>query len=307
MSTGFYKRRRGILEHLEAGTISLLNLAVHDYLNLKANLVIGGNSSLPAGVSKTSARAIHAMCPAQISEKAIQRSLAHLENIGWIKRWKVQGKHGNYPVLICRGAVHDASGNEYRVNGEETTDWRNPAYLRVGDLSVNRDRAVQLLSTDREERKKNREKLSAPDDPAPKPGASVIAPQSLPDWIPLDAWEAYLEFRKGKRTKATREAIDLLIRKLSVWRDGGQDVREILERSVMNGWTGIFPIQKEQANGCNGNAPISFDEARNQKTDAALRRVLEHYRKGPSTAREALPPTVGRIGDADLHPGTPRS
>ena len=26
---GFYKRRRGILEHLEAGIISLLDLAVH--------------------------------------------------------------------------------------------------------------------------------------------------------------------------------------------------------------------------------------------------------------------------------------
>jgi hypothetical protein len=102
MSAGFYKRRRGILEHLEAGTISLLDLAVHDYLNLKANLVMGGNSSLPAGVCKTSARAIQATCPAQISEKAIQRSLAHLESIGWIKRWRVQGKYGNYPVLICR-------------------------------------------------------------------------------------------------------------------------------------------------------------------------------------------------------------
>jgi hypothetical protein len=40
MSGGFYKRRRGILEHLEAGRISLLDLAVHDYLNLKANLAM---------------------------------------------------------------------------------------------------------------------------------------------------------------------------------------------------------------------------------------------------------------------------
>jgi hypothetical protein len=132
-------------------------LAVHDYLNLKANLVIGGASSLPAGVCKTSATAIHATCSAQISEKSIQRSLAHLEKIGWIKRWNVRGKHGNYPVLICRASVHDVSGNERRVSGEETTDWRNPVYTPVCESSVSRPRTVQLLSTDREERKQKRE------------------------------------------------------------------------------------------------------------------------------------------------------
>lgn len=176
MSGGFYKRRRGILEHLEAGTISLLDLAVHDYLNLKANLVIGGLSSLPAGVCKTSAKAIHATCPAQISEKSIQRSLAHLERIGMIKRWNVKGKHGNYPVLICRASVHDMAGNEYRVNGEGTTDWRNPIYVPVDELSMKRPRTVQLLSTYREDRarkgdmRKNTAAKSAPlTDPRHKP------------------------------------------------------------------------------------------------------------------------------------------
>ncbi len=135
MSAGFYKRRRGILEHLEAGTISLLDLAVHDYLNLKANLVLGSGTSIPPGVCITSAVAIHAMCPSQISERAIQRSLEHLEKIGWIKRWTIRGKRGNYPVLVCRSSVHDLSGDEYRVSGEETIDWRNPVLAPVGELS----------------------------------------------------------------------------------------------------------------------------------------------------------------------------
>jgi hypothetical protein len=41
MSAGFYKRCRGLLEHIEAGTIDLLEDGIHDYLNLKANLLIG--------------------------------------------------------------------------------------------------------------------------------------------------------------------------------------------------------------------------------------------------------------------------
>ena len=49
MSEGFYKRRRGIVEHIEAGSIDLLEDGIHDYLSLKANLVIGSACSIPVG------------------------------------------------------------------------------------------------------------------------------------------------------------------------------------------------------------------------------------------------------------------
>lgn len=133
MSNGFYKRRRGILEHLEAGTIGLLDLAIHDYLNLKANLQIGSDCSIPPGVCFTSAVAIHALCPKEISERTVRRSLEYLEKIGWIKRWLRPGKRGNYAVLICRAGVHDLSGVEYRINGVATTDWRHPVLIPAAD------------------------------------------------------------------------------------------------------------------------------------------------------------------------------
>jgi len=34
MSAGFYKRRRGVVEHIENGTIDLLEDGIHDYLSL---------------------------------------------------------------------------------------------------------------------------------------------------------------------------------------------------------------------------------------------------------------------------------
>ena len=84
----------------------MIDLAVHDYLNLKANLLIGSHTSILPGVCITSAVAIHAVCPGQISEKAIQRSLKKLRRIGWIRTWHVPGKHSNYPVLVCRASIH---------------------------------------------------------------------------------------------------------------------------------------------------------------------------------------------------------
>jgi len=149
---GFYKRRRGILEHLESGKVSLLDTAVHDLICLRANAVIGNGSSLPPGVWKGSAAAIHALCPRTISERAIQRSLEHLERIGWIKRWLTRGKKGNYPILVCRYSVADLSGKGYVINGEETTDWRQPKLESVTESSSLRSKPVTEAAPYREKR-----------------------------------------------------------------------------------------------------------------------------------------------------------
>jgi hypothetical protein len=160
---GFYKRRRGILEHIENDKIDLLENGIHDYLCLKANLVIGSKSSIPAGVCFTSAPAIHAHCR-RVSERTIQRCLEHFEAIRWLKTFKTPGKRGNYPALLCRASVHDLSGKEYRVNAEATTDWRHPVYEPVGDLSGNCRRFVRKKAGNREVRgeRENREKETNP-------------------------------------------------------------------------------------------------------------------------------------------------
>jgi len=157
MSEGFYKRRRGILEHIESGRIDLLESGIHDYLSLKANLVIGSRCSIPVGVVYTSAPAIRAYCH-RVSERTVQRILEHLEAIGWIKTFKTSGKHGNYPTLLCRASVHDLSGNEYRTNGEKTTDWQHPVYEPVGEVSVSRTESVGTPSVLRKGRVKSKEK-----------------------------------------------------------------------------------------------------------------------------------------------------
>ena len=147
MSGGWYKRRRGILEHIESGKISILEAGIHDYLSLKANLVIGSPCALPVGVCFTNAAEIHAHCP-EVSERTIRRSIARLERLGWTKTWKIQGQRGRYPVLLARSSVHDGAGKEFRINAAKTTDWRHPAYEPC------RERAVSSPSSVREEASK---------------------------------------------------------------------------------------------------------------------------------------------------------
>lgn len=159
-NAGYYKRRRGVLEHIEADVIDLLEDGIHDYLNLKANLVIGNGYSIPAGVCFTSAPALHAHCRRRVSERTVQRMLEHLEEIKWIKTWTVPGKRGNYPVLVCRASVHDLAGNEYRVNADATTDWRHPVYEPVGEVSGNCRHSVVKLAGNREVRSKKEKSVS---------------------------------------------------------------------------------------------------------------------------------------------------
>jgi hypothetical protein len=96
----------------------------------------------------------------------------------------------------------------------------------------------------------------------------------IPDWIPTDAWSAYLKLRKAKRAKVTVEAIDLLVRKLDAWRSEGQDVREILEKSVMNGWMGIFPLEVK-SKVINGDAHVG--ENHNLPTDSRTQKEMDDY------------------------------
>ena len=177
MSAGWYKRRRGLLEHVESATIDLLESGIHDYLSLKANLVIGSPSSIPVGVCFTSAPAIRPYCKRWVKcDRTMQRVLDHMEKIGWIKSWPARS--GNYPVLICRATVRDLSGNEYRINGAKTTDWKHPAYEPVVEVSGIASIGVGTLSGFKEGRmkkgegrKKRAAKPAAPADPRFQPFA----------------------------------------------------------------------------------------------------------------------------------------
>src|SRR5581483_6812281 len=175
MNPGFYKRRRGILEHLESGEIGLIDLAVHDFLCLKMNGVKAANCHIPPGIVFTSSKAIYAQCPkGDISERGIRRSLERLEKLGWIKRWIVDGKHGNYPVLIARATVHDEAGTEYRINAQATTDWKQPVLYKVPDSATSRPRGVHEVSTSRPLIENRELRIEKKNKNIPSPSAPVL-------------------------------------------------------------------------------------------------------------------------------------
>lgn len=65
---------------------------------------------------------------------------------------------------------------------------------------------------------------------------------AYPDWLPQDEWKNYEDSRKKLRRPMTDRARELCISKLEKLREQGQSPAVILQRSIENGWVGLFPL-----------------------------------------------------------------
>lgn len=86
-----------------------------------------------------------------------------------------------------------------------------------------------------------------PDSPKP-PKKTKAKPEvkALPDWLPMDAWNGWLDMRRKANKVPTQRAIDLSVRQLENLRAEGQDVEKVLDQSTVRGWTGLFSVRPEQ-------------------------------------------------------------
>lgn len=62
----------------------------------------------------------------------------------------------------------------------------------------------------------------------------------LPEWLNKEAWNEWVAYRKEQGKKLTERSVKLQIKKLS------EDINNhvaIIEQSIRNGWTGLFPLK----------------------------------------------------------------
>lgn len=70
------------------------------------------------------------------------------------------------------------------------------------------------------------------------------APFVVPDWIPKETWEEFIKMRKRIGKPPTEYALKLIIDKLTKFKSSGQDVKQILEKSITSGWQDVFEIKQ---------------------------------------------------------------
>jgi len=80
-----------------------------------------------------------------------------------------------------------------------------------------------------------------------KEAVAKTAPFVLPDWVPLQAWNDWLEMRKLVFKKAvTRAALKIALTHLERLANEGHNPRLVLEQSTLNNWQGLWPLRKSK-------------------------------------------------------------
>lgn len=75
---------------------------------------------------------------------------------------------------------------------------------------------------------------------------------ALPDWIPSDGWNDFVEMRAECKKPMTLRAMQLMVKKLERLRAAGEDVDAVLEQSVRNSWPDCYPVSEERSIGSSG-------------------------------------------------------
>lgn len=68
----------------------------------------------------------------------------------------------------------------------------------------------------------------------------LALPVTLPDWIPPELWESYLDHRKKIRKPMTANAQNLAIADLRRFREKGHDPIPIISTTIVSGWTAFY-------------------------------------------------------------------
>lgn len=142
------------------------------------------------------------------------------------------------------GAARDA-GNASAAKRARKSNAENQENKDVGATGVEAGDATGV-STNKSKREKKREPGgSLP--PTPQHTRASDWPD-LPEWLPVEPWNAFVAMRKRKGGMPTARAVELMLGKLERWMTTGQDPGAILDQSTEHGWTGIFEL-KDDRNG----------------------------------------------------------
>ena len=95
--------------------------------------------------------------------------------------------------------------------------------------TVGETRARQTRDTEQRREKGKKEKIA------------------LPDWLPLDAWEAFRKMRKAMRVPFTEEAERGIIADLERLKGEGHCPERVLLKAVTRGWRGVFGDEDTKA------------------------------------------------------------
>lgn len=230
---------RGIVEHLKS--IKGMPATVYIYLLAEAKFVGPEKGILKKKISDVAA-------DLEVDYKTIHAALNKLKG-KYIAIKPAKNQHSLTEFKILKYKTVDdfsqgeqlpkspvATGEATPVAKGEQVDKRLPKQKESTVENLNNNTGLQ---TDKKLRSKEGKEL--------KKSLKDKGNFSLPEFINSETWQAYLDMRKsmGKKFVATPKAQELIIKKLTEFKNQGQNPNAILEQSIMNSWAGVFELKSE--------------------------------------------------------------
>jgi hypothetical protein len=78
----------------------------------------------------------------------------------------------------------------------------------------------------------------------------------LPDFIPQEAWEGFVEMRKKMRKPMTERAVKMMITTLTDLHTAGHDVAACLDQSTKNSWLDVYECRERRNEPRQGQRPV---------------------------------------------------
>lgn len=98
----------------------------------------------------------------------------------------------------------------------------------------------------------------------------------VPEWIDADLWISYMEVREKKKAVQSEQALKLILSDLTRYHEEGQDVNEILRRSIKGSWKDVYSLKDKPT----GSGPPKSRPQPQRVTARTEEYSMEEYYEG---------------------------
>lgn len=202
---------------------------------------------------------------------------------GWLSELSTAGVYekDDDGSIFSRRMIRDENIRNTRAAGGSKGG--NPALIKTSKVNLKDNHKV-----DQEDKQNTTPSSSSSSSSSNEKYKVAEAPVSFPDWIPLETWNQFLEMRNRIKKPPTDYAVQLLIEKLFKFKENGQNIQAVLEKSITSSWQDVFEITEKQ-NPFSKQDVIHVTVPAPPNQDAALRKIEQDYKKAvpvPDSIRE---------------------
>ena len=175
---------------------------------------------------------------------AIKSTLKELKEFGYLKVEKTQNEKGVFEYIYNIYENPQAENPSIENPPMENPQMENPSV--ENELLLNTDESITNKSNTK---KVNTKRVNTKD---------------IDVYFPLDeklneSFKDYIEYRRSIRKPLTGKGIELAIKKLDSLTADNDIKIEIINQSIMNGWTGLFPLKSDSKNSVKDKLNESYD------------------------------------------------